>query len=89
LLAVICKTCYFKSSLSALGYPPLPPSGLTLINVDQYITSGFYESHEWAVKWDPEGISPNQTSNLEQTKEVIHKEAAKNITTFFKFSSLH
>jgi len=36
----------------------------------------FYESHGWAGQWDPKDISLNQTSNLEQTEEVNHKEAA-------------
>lgn len=36
----------------------------------------FYESHGWAGWWDPKDISPSQTSNLVQTEEVNHKEAA-------------
>ena len=36
----------------------------------------FCESHEWAGWWDPKDISLNQTSNLGQTEEVNHKEAA-------------
>ena len=42
-----------------------------------YYTFEFYDSHEWAVKWDPEDISPNQILNLEQTREANHKEAIK------------
>lgn len=40
----------------------------------------FHESHEWAVKRDPEDISPNLISNLEQTKVEDHKEAVKKLT---------
>jgi len=43
-----------------------------------YITFEFCESHGWAGWWDPKDISLNQTSNLEQTEEVNHKEAANN-----------
>ena len=39
----------------------------------------FYESHGCAEWWDPKDISLNQTSNLEQTEEATHKEAAKKI----------
>ena len=36
----------------------------------------FYESHGWAGWWDPKDIPLNQISNLQQTEEVSHKEAA-------------